>query len=365
MNSKKSIVSATEFAAAIRKVSAVLKKSAIPAFEQVCVEFAGNVCRLKGTDLSVYMTAEIPADGDSFSFVFTNTANIVRACAHYTGDLTLETWDTGEETKLVMEASGKGGEFRACDTALYPEFPTVVPTEHYTAKADTLYERVKRVRYASGAGEGKHAPSGIRFDGKHVWCIDGMRVALSDDETLNVAPRFIVPVKALEHLKAFGDSSLDIAVEKNYVVFSGSGLTLICRQLEADDAMKIEDIFPKSARESYFIDRAKYLDTLKYLGELSRGRSTACVHYRNGTLWLYDKNTGSRYSAKIETDGDSKIPYAFELKYMKEALEQFTGEKYLHIDVTDKTSPLVLSAEGTMKALILTARVSEGVRGAA
>lgn len=50
---------------------------------------------------------------------------------------------------------------------------------------------------------------------------------------------------------------------------------------------------------------------------------------------------------------------------MKEALEQFTGEKYLHIDVTDETSPLVLSAEGTMKALILTARVSEGVRGAA
>lgn len=365
MNSKKSIVSATEFAAAIRKASAVLKKSAIPAFEQVCVEFDGDACRLKGTDLSVYMTAEIPADGDSFSFVFTNTANIVRACAHYTGELKIETWDAGEETKLIMEASGKGGEFPVCDAALYPEFPTVKPTEHYTAKAAVLYERVKRVRYASGAVEGSHAPSGIRFDGNHVWCIDGMRVALSDDEALNVSPRFIVPVKAMEHLKAFGDSSLDIAVEKKYVMFSGDGLTLICRQMEADDAMKIEDIFPKSARESYFIDRAKYLDTLKYLGELARGRSTAFVHYRNGTLWLYDKNSGSRYSAKIETDGNSEIPYAFELKYMKEALEQFKGEEYLRIDVNGETTPLVLSAEGPMKALILTARVSEGIRSAA
>ena len=365
MNSKKAIVSAAEFAAAIRKVSAMLKKSAIPVLEQVCVEFEGNICRLKATDLSTYMTAEIPAYGDSFSFVFTNTANIVRACAHYTGDLTMEMWDTGNGTNFTMTDPEKGGKFPICDTALYPEFPTVEPTECYTARADALYERVKRVRYASSSGENRHALSGIRFEGNHVWCLDGMRLAVSDDTDLSVTSRFIVPVKALEHLKAFGDSSLEIAVEKQYAVFSGGGLTLACRQLEADDDMKIENIFPKVVRESYYIDRAKYLDTLKYLGEFTRGSDKARVRFERGMLWVYDKKTDSRYNAKIETDGGCEIPYVFELKYMKEALEQFAGEKYLRIDVSGETTPLVLSAEGAMKALILPVRVFEGERDAA
>ena len=81
---------------------------------------------------------------------------------------------------LVIESAGE--EFTVYDTALYPEFPTVEPTEHYTAVANTLYERVKQVRYANGSGESRHAASGIRFEGKHVWCIDGIRLALSDDE---------------------------------------------------------------------------------------------------------------------------------------------------------------------------------------
>lgn len=50
---------------------------------------------------------------------------------------------------------------------------------------------------------------------------------------------------------------------------------------------------------------------------------------------------------------------------MKDALEQFAGEKYLRIDVSGETSPLVLSSESAMKALILPVRVSEWARDAA
>ena len=365
MNSRKSIVSAAEFAAALRKVSAVLRKSAFPVLEQVCVEFEGGVCRVKGTDLSVYMSAEIPAYGDRFSFVFKNTANIVRACAHYTGELTVELWESGGKTMLNMCDSIRGGEFPFWEAEQYPAFPTMEPTEHYTAKADTLYERVKRVRYASDSETSSNALSGIRFEGNHVWCIDGMRVALSDDEALNVDPRFIVPAKALEHLKTFGDCDLDIAVGKKYAMFSGNGLTLICRQLETCDGMKVENIFPKTVQESYFVDRAKYLDTLKYLGEFVRGRRSAFVHYENGKLWLYDKNTACRYNAQVAAESKCEIPYTVDLKYMKEALEQFAGEQFVRIDVNGGTSPLVLSADGPLKALLMTARVPESVRNAA
>ena len=366
MNSKKSTVSAAEFAAAIKKVGAVLKKSQFPALENICVEFTESGCRLKGTDLAVYMTAEIPAEGNTFSFVFSNTANIVRACAHYEGDLEFELWNTGKEQKLTVRTADKGGEFPVYDTKMYPEFPAAEPMQRYTVKADTLYERVKRVSYASGISESKPVLSGVRFEGNHVWCVDGMRLAVSDDEAMNVEPRFIVPAKNMEHLKAFGSGSVEIAVEKKYVMFSGGGLTLICRQLATDDTMKIENIVPKVIRESYYIDRAKYLDTLKYLGEFTRGRGIVYVRFCNGTLTLFDKHTDSMYNAKVETDGACEIPYTFELRYMKDALEQFPGEKYLRIDVSGESTPFVVSADGVkMKALILPARVRQEVRDAA
>lgn len=366
MNSQKSTVSAAEFAAAIKKVSAVLKKSQFPDLENICVEFTGSGCRLKGTDLAVYMTAEIPAEGDTFSFVFSNTANIVRACAHYEGNLEFELWSTGEEQKLTVRSSDKGGEFPVYDAKMYPEFPTVEPTERYSVKADTLYERVKHVRYASEISESKPALSGVRFEGNHVWCVDGMRLAVSDDEAMNVEPRFIVPAKNMEHLKAFGSGNVEIAVEKKYVMFSSDGLTLICRQLATDDTMKIENIVPKVIRESYYIDRAKYLDTLKYLGEFTRGRSIVYVRFNNGTLTLYDRHTDSMYNAKVETDGVCEIPYTFELRYMKDALEQFPGEKYLRIDVSGESTPFVVSADGAnMRALILPARIRQDARDAA
>jgi len=343
----------------------VLKRAAIPVLEQVCVEFEGNVCRLKGTDLNVYLSAEIPAEGDDFSFVFRNTASVVRACAHYQGKLEFHQWGERRDPRLTMKAGDRGGEFPVEDVSFYPEFPDVMPTEQYSAAADMIYDRVRSVRYASKEIESKPPLSGVRFEGHHIWCVDGCRLAVSDDEALLFAPRFIIPAKSLECLRAFGKNTVQIAVEKKYVMFSGCGLRLICRQLASDDRYQIENILPKSPRESYWIDRARYLDALKYLRECATDKNNCYVSFNHGTLRLNEKRSDSSYSAGIDTDGSCDISYAYCLKYMKEALEQFAGEEYLRIDVSGETSPLVLSADGSMKALILTARVPNTMRTAA
>ena len=357
MNSKTSKVDAAEFAAAIKKVSAVLKPSAIPEVENICVEFADGVCRLKGTDLTVYVTTEIPADGDDFSFVFTNTANVVRACGHYRGELRFELWGREREKKLTVRTEDKAGEFPVSDTALYPDFPMEEPTERYTARADQLYQRTKRVSYASKDCESTHALPGVRFEGNHIWCLDGMRVAVSDDETLNVRRRFVLPAKKMEFLKLMGRSDVDIAVSGKYVLFSGNGLSLLYRQLLTTDQLSPETIFPKTSRESYYVDRTAYLESLRYLGEMTRRSGVVYVHFQRGTMSVYDKYTDSRYSARIETDGDCQIAYRFDLRFMREALGQFAGEKYLRFDVCGEMQPIVISGESGMKALILTARL--------
>ena len=41
------------------------------------VRFSGGRCVLAGTDFDAWLTAEIPARGDDFSFVFHRTANAV------------------------------------------------------------------------------------------------------------------------------------------------------------------------------------------------------------------------------------------------------------------------------------------------
>lgn len=86
---KKIIVDAKAFAEAMNKVSRVLKKSAIPILEEVAVSIKDDRCALTATDLETWLVAELPAQGDDLSFVFQRTKDVMKACAHFEGELHL------------------------------------------------------------------------------------------------------------------------------------------------------------------------------------------------------------------------------------------------------------------------------------
>ena len=356
----RSTVTAREFAEAIKKVSSILKSSPLPQFEQVRVDFDGNVCRLTATDLSIWAVAEIPAVGeDSFSFLFADTKTVVRACRHYSGELTVELYGDKKDMRVALRCCDKEGEFHAMDTEFYPVYPAEESEQHYTANAGQLNERVRTIRYATIVSDHKPVLSGIRFEGNRLWCLDGQRMAISEDEALTVEKPFIIPASALYHLKLFDSSEVTLSIGKKHAVFASDMLRLTCRMLEGDP-LKIENVMPRDFKESYTVERKQFADALKYLVECSRKLEKPHVTFTNGTLVLH--GDGTVCSAKLGVRGE--ICYAFDAEYMKEALEQFADSETVTVGVNSEISPIVLSA-GANTALVLPVRMKNEWRNAA
>ncbi len=354
----KAVVDAKAFYDAMKKVSGALHRSAIPSLEQICVDFESGVCRMTASDLTLWLSVEIPAEGDSFSFMFSNTENAVRACRYFSGEMTAELRGEKKDKKVLLVAEGKSGEFPAEDVDMCPACPTEEAQYRYMLDAPLLLERIKRVKYAALISSEKPALAGVRFEGKHVWCVDGHRLAVSDDDSLNVERPFILPSNALAHLKVFDAGETELAVGQRYAVFTAAGTKLLVRQLVPSDYLRIENTVPQESKENYPVDRRKLLDAIQYLDGCSRGMRNPFVIFDGRRLIL--KNGGSEYSAELEVNGE--IQYAFHLKYMKEALEQFAGEDVIRICVSSRTAPIVLRAGSENTALMLPVRMKEDWR---
>ena len=91
------------------------------------IRFTGGRCVLTGTDFDTWLTAEIPAYGDDFAFVFHRTANVAKACRRFDGELTMELTESGEgrsrQLKLCMSCGNRAREFHAFFPEDYPEMP--------------------------------------------------------------------------------------------------------------------------------------------------------------------------------------------------------------------------------------------------
>lgn len=268
----KSIVDAREFAAALKKVMGVTRKTRIPELGQVKAEFTGTSCKLTATDFNVWLMKEIPAQGEAFSFVFSNTKAVERACRFFDGNLTLRLTVDGENRKLSLACGGRSGEFSVWKDEDCHTLPTDEVRWRYSVNAAKLYERVKRVRYASMPGAQRAEFSCVRFEEHHVWCMDGTRMAVSDDASLNVSSRFIAPMDAVNKLSVFGDVDISIEVGARYIAFTGDNTTVMTRHIDASDTLKPENILQmKGAQQTRTVNRGEYLKSLKYLDCCTQG----------------------------------------------------------------------------------------------
>ena len=82
-------VDAGAFSDAMSKVSKVLRKSPLPILEEIAVHVENGLCTLMATDLETWLVAELPAHGDDVSFVFSRTKDVMKACAHFEGELAI------------------------------------------------------------------------------------------------------------------------------------------------------------------------------------------------------------------------------------------------------------------------------------
>lgn len=353
----KSTVDAGAFAAAVKRVSGILKKSKIPLFSQARVQFADDACRVSATDGEAWLSTDIPATGEQFSFMFRDTQKILRVLRHYEGALTVELFGTENERQLSLHTSQKTGEFPALEDDTYADIPRVIPLQRYAIDPKTLFERVERVRYAARNREDKPAAAGVRFQDKRIWCVDGCRLAIHEDDALTVTKPFILRAAALKYLGAFGTTEGELSVGQDYAAITANGLTLTCRLVEQSDELNIDMVMPKTVAETYEINRRQYLDALSYLTDCTNRKENVAVSFDGTSLMVHDKH--GEYAAKVDiAEGKSEVCYAANLTYMRQAVEHMKDVEQVRIDAISAASPIVLHG-GSVTALVLPVRMKQ------
>ena len=283
----KNSVDAAAFYKAMTALLDIPAKSSIRTLREIKVTFDANQCVLSATDLNTWMSVMLPASGDSFDFVFRNSANIQKVCRHFDGALELELQQRGDEAFLTMRSGGKGGEFPVYDTKDCPVWPEFKVRQTYAANAAKILACVKQVKYAVSPHNTKPEYQGVLFQNRHIWAVEGHRAGCCDDGGLDVETPFTVGVPALEQLKAFGAADMQISVADEWVLFQNEHVRLLAKRILNVTPMTYESVVPQKWNEEFCFHRKDFVQALKYLSACTksfRWKQNSSFHFCGTTL---------------------------------------------------------------------------------
>ena len=357
----KNSVDAAAFYKAMTALMEVTSKSSIEVLREIKAEFTGERCVLSATDLDTWMSVTIQANGDSFDFVFRSSANIQKVCRHYDGVLELELQQRGDESFLTMRSGSKGGEFHVYDTEDCPTWPEFEAKQSYTANAANILKCVKQVKYAVDLRSTRPEYQGVLFQNKHIWAVEGHRAACCDDGGLDVEKPFTVAVPALEHLKVFGNTDIQIDVNERCVTFRNEWIRLTAHCVPNATPLIYENIVPQKWNEEVCFHRKDFVQALKYLLACIGKTDKPYVRFDNGALTLRTKEC--LYKAAVSISAESSIVFGFDARYMLDALTQFEKQEQVTMRLTSPLGAILLVA-GNSSAIVLPVRLKEEQKAA-
>ena len=349
----RAVVDAKEFSHAMSKISKILKKCAIPILEEVCLRIQNGRCTLTATDLETWLTAELPASGDDMFFVFRKTKDILRACSHFAGELTMEFSETRSGSKkagkILLRCERRGAEFEVYDGADYPNMPQAPEGDAFSVSSARLSACVERVRYAAEKPSVSARPAAIcvQFCGNRVYALDGTRLACDTLEGVSFPKPFLVRTDVLAHLSAFGKEDMTVRIGSSHVLFASGNLRMLAR-LQGVDTYNVDAVIPKGYRESVTVKTADFVRELNYLKECSALTAKPYVRFAGEQLSI--AASGGAFETGIEVRGRGDMVLGFDLyrdlllrmKVRQECCRKLCGNCYTeseYIFVNDMGEP--------------------------
>ena len=357
----RSSVDAAAFYKAMTALMDIPAKSPVKVLQEIKVEFTADHCTLSATNFNTWLSVTIPASGDSFDFVFQNSASIQKVCRHYDGTLELELFRRGDEPFLTMRSGSKGGEFPVYDTLDCPAWPEFEAEQTYTANAAKILACVKQVKYAVDLRSTRPEYHGVLFQNKHIWAVEGHRAACCDDGGLSIEKPFTVAVPALEHLKVFGNTDIQIDVNERCVTFRNEWIRLTAYCVPNATPLIYENIVPQKWNEEFCFHRKDFVQALKYLLACIGKTDKPYVRFENGLLTLRAKDC--LYKAAVSISAESSIIFGFDARYMLDALTQFEKQELVTMRLTSPLGAISLVA-GNSSAIVLPVRLKEEQKAA-
>lgn len=349
----RAVVDAKEFSHAMSKISKILKKCAIPILEEVCLRIQNGRCTLTATDLETWLTTEFPASGDDMFFAFRKTKDILRACSHFAGELTMEFSETQSGSKkagrVLLRCERRGAEFEVYDGADYPNMPQAPEGDAFSVSSARLSACVERVRYAAEKPSVSARPAAIcvQFCGNRVYALDGTRLACDTLEGVSFPKPFLVRADVLAHLSAFGKEDMTVRIGSSHVLFASGNLRMLAR-LQGVDTYNVDAVIPKGYRESVTVKTADFVRELNYLKECSALTAKPYVRFAGEQLSI--AASGGAFETGIEVRGRGDMVLGFDLyrdlllrmKVRQECCRKLCGNCYTeseYIFVNDMGEP--------------------------
>ena len=360
---KRMVADAKVFSEAMNKVSRVLKKSTIPILEEVHVSVKGGICTLTATDLETWLSAQFPVEGEDMVFTFYKTRDVMKACAHFDGELTIELYEQMEKQKasrkLRMLCGQRAAEYAASADEEYPSPVSVETDQVFQTNAALLLERIERIRYATMKPGTNTKPFNtcVQFKGQRIFSLDGYRMACDTQKDLTFPAPFLAYGSSLAHLKVFGKNDITVQVGTRYVLFTDGDVSLYVRR-QGVDTFDVDAAVPKEYRETVTVKTADFIKELTYLKECASGSMKPYVRFEGEELTMAAPNGKFRTSIPVSGRGD--LTLGFDLRYMLDALKQFKDAPEVKVKLSGVFSPIVIEAEDHGDfALVLPVRIKE------
>lgn len=356
-------VDAKAFSAALKKVSAILKRSSVPVLEGVYARFTSGHCVLTATDMDTWITVDFPASGDDFALVFSRIEAIERVSRFFDGKVSLSLMDervNGHSNLVITLSCGaRKAEFDAYPAEDYPDIPKMDGDPMFSANAEALLERVSKVSYAvrKSSQEYMGRDTCIQFSGNRIAALDGYRAAWDIGETQFSPEPFLVYEEPLKCLKVFGNTEVTFHFSKNRIFVTDNSTTIICRKPEGEP-YDLERAIPQKFSEEFLISPKRVLDELRYLKNVTPKSRTPYVYLRGKELFM--TVNGRKYSTAVEIERRETQTMGFDLRYLTDALRQFEKEPFVTIRFSGNHSPIVIETESRSDcAMVLPVRVKE------
>ncbi len=215
-------------------------KSTIAALEGLLLELSDNKLTVTGYNLEIGIRTEIPVEnGENGSTVI--NARILCEIVRKMPSGILE-FDIGENKTAVIKSGQTEFSIMCMRADEYPPVPQTGSVSGFSMPQQLLKSMINQTKYACATTDTKPALTGCKFEIENnvlsVVAVDGIRIALRQENVTYEDIDFIVPNRTLEELTHIlsdeKDKNVTVCIDKNQISFEVGKYTMISRLINGE-----------------------------------------------------------------------------------------------------------------------------------
>ena len=345
-------VNTNEFKVAMEKVIKATTKCNIPVLENIHVTINNSICRLHATDLTTTIISSVPTSAtESIDFILDDVKNLHKAIKFFKGS---EIVFDIEDTKLIISCGDKKisqkVKIETESDNIFPCITEVISDKEYTYNISDLKRRFDLVKYAVAKTDLNPIFQGIHFNGIDMVAIDGFKLAVNSNDSLNIETPITVPEVALKIAVDVLQGDIKITTDKKYISITDGNTSVVIRLLDG----VFHDYIKTIPTNTNFVDVdiKNFTEALKYLKTFINEKTKAPIQWLGNELKL--KTSKGIYEVSINTANTTADAIGFNCTYMIEGLSQFKDKA--SISLGKKNSPILIKNDDNT-ALVLPVRI--------